>query len=372
MNSSSAVLARQQLSLIHHGLFRGPLIHRALSTAAPVTIALELDAIYDLSFGVLSKHGSCERQSHWVSKTIVDAERDGCASHGLFRLPGYIYSLQSGKVKGNPAPKVVEMDIPSPCVIRIDGDCCFAPLALHEYGLPKLIDVTKKFGVGVLRLNNVHHFAALFHETEALAQAGLVGLACTNYKPAVAPSNAIEAFYGTNPISFAYPRLHKDPVVYDMATSTMAMGEVEIAARDNKSVERGTGLSKGGELTTKPEDILDGGVLLPFGGHKGSAISLMVELLTGGLAADNFSYQSQAEDNNDGGPARGGQFVLAMSPELIAGKDWNDHSEEFFATMKALKPGNVRLPGERRHVLRASESKTRQVNKSLLDTIYAL
>ena len=300
----------------------------------------------------------------------MDAEADGCISHGLFRLPGYIYSLQSGKVKGNPAPKII--DTLSPCVIRIDGDCCFAPLALHEYGLPKLIEVTKKFGVGVLRLNNVHHFAALFHETETLAQAGLVGLACTNYKPAVAPSNATEAFFGTNPISFAYPRLHQEPVVYDMATSTMAMGEVEIAARDNQSVEKGTGLSQDGKLTTNPADIVNGGVLLPFGGHKGSAISMMVELLTGGLTGDNFSYQSQTEDNNDGGPARGGQFVLAMSPELIAGPGHYDHSEGFFAHMKDLRPGNIRLPGERRHALRASESKTRHVNKALLDTIYAL
>ena len=96
--------------------------------------------------------------------------------------------------------------------------------------------------------------------------------------------------FGTNPISFAWPRPGKTPVVYDMATASMAMGEVQVAKREGHKVPLGTGLNKEGKQTTDPGEITDGGVLLPFGGYKGSAIAMMVELLAGALVGDNFSF----------------------------------------------------------------------------------
>ena len=74
---------------------------------------------------------------------------------------------------------------------------------------------------------------------------------------------------------------------------------------------------------------------------------MMIELLSAGLVGDLFSFEAKKEDNNDGGPARGGEFIMAMSPELIAGKGWQNHSEKFFDQMLSLE--GVRLPGQRRH-----------------------
>ena len=106
-----------------------------------------------------------------------------------------------------------------------------------------MIKTSSKYGVGILTITNTHHFAALWHETEALAENNLVGIACTAYKPSVAPAGAKKPLFGTNPISFAWPRKNNTPVVYDMATSTMAMGEVQVAARDGHKVPFGTGLN---------------------------------------------------------------------------------------------------------------------------------
>jgi len=197
----------------------------------------------------------------------------------------------------------------------------------------------------------------------------LVGFACTSYKPMVAPAGAKKALFGTNPISFAWPRPGKTPVVYDMATAAMAMGEVMVAARDGHTVPLGTGLNKDGKETTDPKEISKGGVLLPFGGYKGSAIAMMVELLAGALVGENFSYETAAKDNKDGGPPSGGEFILAISPEKIAGPDWEKHSDEFFKKMQSMD--GVRLPGERRHKNRLDKG-PRKINKELIEKIEKL
>ena len=243
-----------------------------------------------------------------------------------------------------------------------------APVVLNK-GLPELAKAAKENGVAVLAINNSHHMAAMWPETEKLAEEGLVAFACTSYKPAVAPAGSIKPLFGTNPISFAWPRKNKPPVVYDMATASMAMGEVQVAKREGHKVPLGTGLTKEGKDTTDPAEIADGGVLLPFGGYKGSGIAMMVELLAGALVGDNFSYETAEKDNNDGGPPSGGEFILAISPDKLSKNNWDEHSSKFFEKMKAM--GDVRLPGERRHKNRLDKG-PRHINENLVNKIKSL
>ena len=329
------------------------------------TTDLSLREIYDLAIKTLRFNGCDELNAEAVAHTVTNAERDGSVSHGLFRIPGYIAALKSKKVKGDARPR---NNFLTQNAIRVEGDYGFAPTAIGV-GIPALVDVTKKHGVGVLTLTNIHHFAALWHETEALAENELIGIACTAYKPSVAPAGAKKPLFGTNPISFAWPRKNNTPVVYDMATSTMAMGEVQVAARDGHKVPYGTGLNKDGEKTDDPSEIANGGVLLTFGDYKGSAIAMMIELLAAGLVGDLFSFEAKEADNNDGGPARGGEFIMALSPELIAGQNWNEHAEKFFEQMTSLE--GVRLPGERRHKNRL-DTGSRSINTELVNKIISL
>jgi len=311
------------------------------------TISISLDEIYDLAKKTLLFNGCDEENANILSDTIMRAERDGSLSHGLFRLPAYVASLKSGKVNGKARPEVKKI---SPSVIKVLGNSAFAPMVL-KVGLPELIKLAKENGVAVLAITNSHHMAAMWPETEAIAEAGLVGFACTSYKPMVAPAGAKKALFGTNPISFAWPRPGKTPVVYDMATAAMAMGEIMVAARDGHKVPLGTGLNKDGKETTDPKEISKGGVLLPFAGYKGSAIAMMVELLAAGLLGERFSFEAAECDNKDGGPPQGGEFLLVIDPRRLGGENWLDHTEAFFAKMLAIE--GVRLPGMRRYDNRA-------------------
>lgn len=329
------------------------------------TTELTLDEIYNLARAALMGAGSSREMADNVGDTVMRAERDGSLSHGLFRIPGYVASLKSGKVNANADPRVESI---TPVVLRCDADHGYAPLA-HARSLPPLIAAARQYGIAMLSIVRSHHFAALWPETEALAESGLAGFTCVNYMPMVAPFGATEKLYGSNPVSFAWPRPGRTPVVFDMATAAMAMGDVQIAARDNHEVPMGTGLNKEGEMTTDPKEILEG-MLLPFGGYKGSHISMMVELLAGPLVGETVSYETGRLDNDDGGPPGGGQFVLALSPDITSGSgDWAAAADAFFEKLGSYE--NVRLPGERRHRNR-QDTGPRSVNAELVDKIRQL
>ena len=329
------------------------------------TVSLTLDEIFNLAKKTLLSNLCDDETATILADLIMKAERDGSLSHGLFRLPAYVSGLKSGKINGKARPEVKKI---SPSVIKVLGNNCLAPMVLNK-GLPELIKTAKENGVAVLAINNSHHMAAMWPETEIVAEAGLVAFACTSYKPAVAPAGAIKPLFGTNPISFAWPRPGKTPVVFDMATASMAMGEVQVAKREGHKVPLGTGLTKDGKETTDPGQIADGGVLLPFGGYKGSGIAMMVELLAGALLGEAFSYETAAKDKNDGGPPAGGEFILAISPEKLSGSGWDKHADEFFNKMKSME--GVRLPGERRHKNRLDKG-PRNINEELVNKIKSL
>ena len=328
------------------------------------TQALSLDEIYQLAFDCLTKAGADQANADAVANTVMRAERDGSASHGLFRIPGYVATLLSGKVNGSADPQPEQV---TPAFVRCHGQNGHAPLAINR-SVEMLAESALTCGVAVLSLTHSHHFAALWPETEALAERGLVGFACVSYMPMVAPAGGSEALFGTNPISFAWPRPNNTPLVFDMATSAMAMGEVQIAARDGHKVPLGTGLDANGELTDDPREILKG-VLLPFGAHKGSAISMMVELMAGPMVGEGFSFEAQEGDNGDGGPPQGGEFILAISPQILGSDNWAEHAEKLFAKLESID--GIRLPGQRRHKMRADLG-ARAVNCELVEKLRAM
>jgi delta1-piperideine-2-carboxylate reductase len=177
-------------------------------------------------------------------------------------------------------------------------------------------------------------------------------MAFTTYKPAVVPAGAKQPLFGTNPMCFGWPRGDQPPMVFDQASASMARGEVMIAARDGHDVPLGTGVDAEGNPTTEPQKIIDGGALLPFGGHKGSTIAMMIELLVAGLTGMDFSFEAQKNDNNDGGPPNGGEFMLAIDPSRFGDTDnWLQHSESFLERLTGME--GAHMPGNRRYANRA-------------------
>jgi delta1-piperideine-2-carboxylate reductase len=326
------------------------------------SVTLSVEQVHALAVKALSAVGCDSANANAVADIMASAERHLAHSHGLFRLPTYLGALKEGRVKGNAAPTVEHR---TASVIRVHGDGGFIPLA-QDVGRQPVIDAAREHGIAALSIVRAYHIQALWNETAALAEQGLCAMAFTSFLPAIAPAGGSKPFYGTNPMAFAWPRKDGPPMVFDQASAVMAKGEVMIAARDGHTLPEGVGVDSEGRATTDPAKILDG-ALLPFGGYKGAAIALMVELLAGPLIGDQTSPEAASE----GLPPSGGELIIAMDPARFGDRDgYLDHAERFFADL--LSQEGTRLPGDRRYRNREITARDGvQVPKSLFDKILA-
>lgn len=309
-------------------------------------VRLTLDEIRDLCLHALRACGLSEENAQAVAEHMTACERDACQAHGIHRLPGYCASLRSGRVNPRSTPRVQEL---SDSVVRVDGDNGFWPRAVMA-GRPLLIERARRHGIAAMSVVNSNHFGALWWDVEPIAEAGQVALMFVNSRASVAHSGGKRRIYGTNPMAFAWPRPGRPPMVFDQASAAIARGEIEIHRREGKALKPGWAIDRDGNPTTDPEAAL-AGAQLTFGGHKGTAIALMVELLAAALTGGFSSLEAVAMHKPaDGGPANAGQFFIAIDPTRFAPPGETSHAmeraEALFATI--LEEEGTRLPSERR------------------------
>lgn len=310
-------------------------------------VSISFSALAALLQQVFLRHGTSPEVAVILAHNCASAERDGAHSHGIFRIPGYISTLASGWVNGRAVPQVSDV---ASGFVRVDAGNGFAQPALHA-ARPLLVEKARSAGIALLAIHNSHHFAALWPDVEPFAEEGLVALSVVNSMTCVVPHGADRPLFGTNPIAFAAPRADGLPIVFDLATSAIAHGDVQIAARQGERVPPGTGVDSLGQPTQDPRAILEGGALLPFGGHKGSALSMMVELLAAALTGGNFSFEFDWSNHPGAKTPWTGQLLIVIDPSKTAGQDFAQRSQELVRQMHAA--GLRRLPGDRRHRTRA-------------------
>lgn len=313
-----------------------------MTPGTDTTETLTLAEVHALAFAVLQANGLARAQSLSIADIVTRAEADECRSHGLYRMAGYVAGLRSGRVNCDANPKVARL---KPGLLRVDADGGLAPPAA-DLARDQFISVTRDYGIAAMAVVNAHHFSALWADIEPLAEAGLVCWAYVVGQCAVAPHGGTQKLMGTNPIGFGWPRPHAAPFVFDMSTSVVARGEIELKRLAGESIPPGWGLDPQGRPTTDPASAL-AGALLPFGGYKGSALSMMVELIAGPLISEMTSRQVAALGLEDGGPPPGGELFIAIDPTGFGARD----AEQFFAD--ALAQPGLRLPSDRRLAARA-------------------
>lgn len=312
-------------------------------------VAIPLAEVHNLATQALINQGFSSQQADAIATTVTAAERDECYSHGLFRIPFYVKAAAGPVADPTAVPTLTVSDS---AVIHVDARNGFCPLSL-QVGAEALVKKANTHGIAALAIHNVYNIAALWPEVEFLAEQGLVALAFTGANAFVAPHGGTKPVFGTNPMAFAWPRSNKPPLVFDQASSVSARGEIQLHAIEGKSIPDGWALDEHGNPTNLPDAALRG-AQLPFGGHKGSSIALMVELLAGALIGDLFSYESSEKDTLKVGAPFGGEFIIAIDPAHTL-TDGNKEealvrAERLFE--RILEQDGTRLPSSRRYEAR--------------------
>lgn len=310
---------------------------------------LTLSEAHSLAYSILLHNGFGADHAQAVSDTIVAGERDGCASHGLYRVLGCVSSLKAGKVVADARPDVIDQ---APSIVRVDAGGGFSQLAFQA-GLPVLQAKARSNGIAALAINRCVHFSALWVEIEQLAEAGLVALAFTPSHAWVAPAGGHRPVFGTNPIAFGWPRAGKPPYVFDFATSAIARGDIELHRRAGQAIPVGWGVDEHGQPSTDPSVVLDRGAMLTFGGHKGSALAAMVELIAGPLIGDLTSAESLAHADGSKASPYHGELLIALDPRRFLGDAADQHLARAEAVFESIEGQGARLPSARRYAARA-------------------
>ena len=333
------------------------------------TVQLSLQEIHELAVRVLSHNGMSCAHAQAIARVVTASQRDECHSHGVYRLLVIVHTMRMGKVSGTAEPIVHER---SPAIVAVDAQFAFSQLAF-EVGSKILAEKASSTGIAALAINNCYHFSALWPEVEALAEQGLAAIALTPSHAWVAPAGGSRPAFGTNPLAFGWPRAGQPPYVFDFATSVAARGEIELHRRNGEPIPLGWGVDATGEPTTDPTAVVKGGAMLTFGGHKGSALSTMIELLAGPLIGDLTSLDSLALDAGEGGTPCHGELIMAFNPSYFGLGDLLGDQARAERLFEAITGQGARLPSQRRFQSRKrSLAQGVDLPRALLSDVLAL
>jgi LDH2 family malate/lactate/ureidoglycolate dehydrogenase len=302
---------------------------------------LSPDTLRALASAILEAVGSEPETARFVGDSLVDANLAGHDSHGVMRLLLYASTARSGQVEAAARAVVARK---TGATATVDG--------ANGWGQPAMwlatetaIELAREFGVGAVTVARCYHIGRVAPYVERVAHAGMIGLAMSSAGPGVAPYGGRTRVLGTNPIAWAAPRGGgKPPLCLDVATSTFAEGKVMMAKTRGELVPPGVIVTADGHPTQIPDDLYDGGALLPFGAHKGSGFSILAQIVGHGLAG--MLPPSPVSQLGANGP-----LVLAIDVESFGPLD--QCLGEIEAQCKAITDAppaegfdRVRLPGE--------------------------
>ncbi len=311
-----------------------------------MTTRISAEDLQRLMTAALERSGASASMALATARALAAAELEGLGSHGASRIPQYCGHVKNGRAQGSAVP-VVARDSKAACLVDAKQGLAFEACAL---AVEEAIRRAKEFGVAFVAVTNSNHFGVAAYHAEAIAQAGLVGLAFGNSPAAMPAWGGKTALFGTNPIAATFPRRDAPPIVIDLSLSEVARGRIMLAARDGKPIPNGWALDKDGNPTTDANAALEGS-MLPAGGVKGAMLALTVELMVCALSGAAFGFESDSFFVEAGKPTRIGQAFLAIDPGALAGREvFLERVETLVAAM--MQDEGVRLPGQRRRANR--------------------
>ncbi|MBT6277593.1 MAG: Ldh family oxidoreductase [Chromatiales bacterium] len=287
-----------------------------MSTVIPCEILLEQTRL------ILRAWGAPEEHAQTIATCMHESDLRGIDSHGVGMFPTYDTRRANGGINMQPNITVVN-DEGATALIDADNSLGHVPATM---GMQMACEKAKAFGIGAVSVRQSNHFGAAGVYSTMASDMGLLGFATTGTSQrGVVPTFAREPRYSTNPIAFAAPAQNNPAFSLDMATSTVAVGKINIARRAGKPLPDGWAVNEAGApendadaaFNSKPKRMTPLGGTRELGSHKGYGLAMMVEILSSTLNG-SFVGGHNPYGWEPGKYLNVGHFLLAIDPDRFS------------------------------------------------------
>jgi LDH2 family malate/lactate/ureidoglycolate dehydrogenase len=291
---------------------------------------------------VFQAAGAARPDAEETARVLVRTNLRGVDTHGVARVLMYVEKVRSGEVNARAKPVSDLRD----GVLHFDGDGGLGQ-SVGMHAVREAIARASEQPVVVCLIRRSGHLAALGQFVLEAAERGMVALMCQETPPLMALRGSGRPAIGNNPIAFAAPVRDGPPIVFDMATSVVARGNVLQAVKDGREqLPEGWAIGPDGEPTVDPQLALKG-AMLPIADHKGVGLAMMVQVLAGSLTA-SATAQSAASHGAMSSAGNVSAFLMVINPDLAVGRDlFDNHMADWIATYRAASGSGSRYPGQR-------------------------
>lgn len=291
--------------------------------------------------------GSSQNEAEIVSDHLIEANLKGHDSHGAIRAKKYIEWVRNGQLLPNQKISII---VNNPSLAVVDGNFGYGQVIGKE-AMKYAIEKAKSVGFCAISIRNSGHLGRIGAWAEQLANAGLTSVHFVNtsgFGILVAPHGGSDRRLSANPIAAGVPVPNRPPIILDIATSIVAEGKIQISRNKKEQLQPGLVIDGQGHPTTDPERFYASppGAIFPFGGHKGSGLSFMCEVLAGSLSGGASSHP----ENETASRLVNNMLTLAFKPSSFSDDFFDDDVARLIKWTKSSPPieadGEVLLPGE--------------------------
>jgi LDH2 family malate/lactate/ureidoglycolate dehydrogenase len=305
-------------------------------------LTVTADRLRTIGHRIFTSAGTPSDIANHVVDSLVETTLLGHDSHGVIRIPSYVAAIKQGQLLPAAQPAITRE---TATTALVDGNLAFGQIAA-TFATDLAIAKARAAHLAAASILRCNHIGRLGEYAERAARAGMLSMIVFGAFGAggAAPFGGAGRVLGTNPFAFGVPSSGSHgPMIADFATTTVAEGKLRVARAKKKPVPQGWIVDKQGNPTTNVEDYYSGGSLLPFGGHKGYALSMVAAALGGSLATGGIPGPDL--------PGVRGTFVLVINPEGFRPfQEFAASADALFETVKAAPPASgsseVLIPGE--------------------------
>jgi LDH2 family malate/lactate/ureidoglycolate dehydrogenase len=304
------------------------------------------DRLRDWATRVWERAGLPAEMAAVAADALVSANLRGIDSHGVLQMGVKVRRVLSGVMNARPDLRVVGG---GPAALLVDGDNGVG-MVVSAWAMRQAMQRARETGVALAGARRSNHFGMAAYYAQLAAAEGMVGLCATNSAACMAPWGSITPYFSTNPLAFAAPGGIEGGITLDMATSQVAWGKVELAARAGQKIPLTWATDQNGRPTEDPQAAMKG-LMLPLGGYKGSGLAMMIDILAGILTGAAFGSHIPDFYLEPDKPEGVGHFFLAIHIEhFMPLATYTARIEQMVAEVHACQPAEgverIYVPGE--------------------------